>query len=78
MRKRANTRKRSPLRVVTLSAREFIIPVQHSNRRDIAALKTVLDGSCFYVKRLGGIEKTSEGDYVLLAKIKLVASGTSS
>ena len=76
--KRAGTRRRGSLRIVTLSAREFIIPVQHSNRRDMAALKAVLDGSCFYVKRLGEIQKTAEGDYVLLAKIKMAASGASS
>jgi hypothetical protein len=76
--RRTGGRKRSSLRIETLSAREFIIPVLHSNRRDMAVLQAVLDGSCFYVKRLGGIHKTSAGSYFLLAKIKQAAFGASS
>jgi hypothetical protein len=49
---------------------EILVPVVHSNQRQMRLLRRQLDGSRFHVKAITGPESLSTGSYVLILKLK--------
>lgn len=55
---------------VALSEEEFLIPLVHTDSRQLRALTKILNGSSFYVKVLDPDPQSIPGGYMLMAKLK--------
>jgi len=60
----------SKLPRVSMQGDQMVVPIIHSNQRQMRALKRLLDGGVFHVKALSTPEYMTEGSYFLLAKLK--------
>ncbi len=58
-----------PPAVFTPSA-ELILPVVHTNFRQLKAVRRLLDGSPFYVKAIDKTPQSLPGSYLIMLKLK--------
>jgi hypothetical protein len=70
LRMRTSTAVRFRPPAVFISSTELLLPVVHTNFRQLKAVRRILDGSSFYVKAIDKIPQSLPRSYVIMLKLK--------
>lgn len=70
LRRRNSTEVRFRPPAVFMSSTELLLPVVHTNLRQLKAVRRMLDGSSFYVKAIDKTPQSLPRSYVIMLKLK--------